>query len=188
MNRILLICMIIALCSALVFSGVSAVLSRQESLEASSDNRPTPMEIRLEEQMETMKTFLIEHPAEMEEIAAVIMEYSEPTRIYEYTVYDKTVRVYNGVSYWYQEKYTEHPIVSKASLLEEDTFLLVGANFTHSAVDNDICSFMMFVNDDEGDPRWRIYLFFCEEEPIAKYPFEISQVIPHWYFYFEDCP
>ncbi len=154
---------------------------------------------RTEEQMEAMKDFLTAHQAEMEEIVAVMMEYSSRETENEYTTFWYSVtwqklhqshtvikKDVRGSGPREVGVFTEHPIITKIQALgEEPVFDFAETDFSHRIVDNDICSFSRYVDDDYDVPYSEVYLFYCEEEPVEKAYFDITPVIPHWYLYVE---
>ena len=73
----------------------------------------------------------------------------------------------------------------RKALGEEPVFDFAETDFSHRIVDNDICSFSRYVDDDDDVPYSDVYLFYCEEEPVEKAYFDITPVIPHWYLYVE---
>ncbi len=155
---------------------------------------------RTEEQMEAMKDYLTAHQAEMEEIVAVMMEYSSRETENEYTTFWYSVKwqklhqshtvIKEGVHGPGPREvgvFTEHPIITMIRALgEEPVFDFAVTDFSHRIVDNDICSFFRYVDDDDDVPYCRVYLFYCEEEPVENAYFTIYPVIPHWYLYIEE--
>lgn len=154
---------------------------------------------RTEEQMEAMKDFLTAHQAEMEEIVDVMMEYSSRETENEYTTFWYSVtwqKLHQSHTVIKESVYgsdsrevgvfTEHPIITRIRALgEEPVFDFAATDFSHRIVDNDICSFSRYVDDDYDVPYSEVYLFYCEEEPVEKAYFDITPVIPHWYLYVE---
>ena len=154
---------------------------------------------RTEEQMEAMKDYLTAHQAEMEGIVAVMMEYSSRETENEYTTFWYSVKwqklhqshtvIKEGVRGPGPRAvgvFTEHPIITKLQALgEEPVFDFAKTDFSHRIVDNDICSFSRYVDDDDDVPYSDVYLFYCEEEPVEQEYFYIYPVIPHWYLYIE---
>lgn len=188
----LFLCALLLLSGCLYFSGCSAAPQRQETpMTAPSPAWP--------ETTEAMKDFLTAHQAEMEEIVAVMMEYSSRETENEYTTFWYSVKWQKlHQSHTVIEKdvhgpgpqevgvFTEHPIITKIRALgEEPGFDFAAADFSHRIVDNDICYFSGCVNDDAGSPYTDAYLFYCEEEPVEQEYFYIYPVIPHWYLYIE---
>ena len=208
MIRTKIICSLLALlCAAAIFSGCGA---EEQSKDApAAEQSPEPVlsrlpdsksgEQRKEEQTEAMKDFLIAHQAEMEEIVAVMMEYSSRETENDYTTFWYSVKWKKlHQSHTIIEKdvygpgpeevgvFTEHPIITKIRALgEAPCFDFAAADFSHRIVDNDICYFKGRVNDDAGIPYCDVYLFYCEEEPVEREYFYIYPVIPHWYLYIE---
>ena len=194
MIRTKIICSLLALlCAAAIFSGCGA---EEQSKDApAAEQSPEPVlsrlpdsksgEQRKEEQTEAMKDFLIAHQAEMEEIVAVMMEYSNSSNYYEYDVRRKILSLCDRNSFRLKEKYTDHTIIDKASILDENLFYYVFVQYENPIVDIDACCFTVFICDENGIGYCRIWLFYCEGEPIEKEFYPIFPVIPHWYLFVE---
>ena len=207
MWRNLILWLLLILCTARLFFGFSGEAA---SLDPTSGPAPEPtsvppeQSVPVEEQKEEMKSFLIEHQSEMEELVSVMMEYSVYSSENEYTVFSydlrfRELRQYHAVrekrNIGYDEvfrsvdKLSEHPIITKSRFLDEKLlFEWVFTDFSHRMVDNDICAFSTCVLTGEGV---MVNLFYCEEDPVvywynSAYYGDIEPVLPHWYLYAEE--
>lgn len=169
-NRYLSLYLSLGLCLAILLSGCSGKKTSY------------PAELKKEKQMEEIQAFLTEHQAGMEEIVDVMMKQCDRENGCQYIVSKRTLELYDRGAY---KVFTDHPIITKASILEEELFSMVYVDTCHRIVSNNICCFTRFVDDDKGLPYCEIVLLYCEEEPVEHAFFELSPVIPHWYFYIE---
>ena len=200
MQRILFFCLLLTICVALLLTGCSSKTAGSnptsvpipdltsippEAESVPPEQSPYPKEDKIEEQLEAMKAFLIGHQEEMEEIVAVMMEYSNSSNYYEYDVRRKILSLCDRNSFRLKEKYTDHPIIDKASILDENLFYYVFVQYENPLVDIDACCFTVFICDENGIAYCRIWLFYCEGEPIEKEFYPIFPVIPHWYLFVE---
>ena len=208
MRRILMLFFMFSLCTALFLIGCSEEKVIMEPTTSSPEQSPVPMIILIDEQKDAMKAFLIEHQEGMEELVAVMMEYSVYSSENDYTTFSYDVRHRNLVQYHHTWKgsgfprkgetdydtFSVHPIIAKASILDDELiFQYVSTDFSRFIVDNDICSFETFIHTGEGIQKKYsvVYLFYCEEEPVINmytgaYFSGIEPVIPHWFFFVED--
>ena len=207
MKKRLLVCAVLLLCAGLLLSGCAGVAETPEeavltptqspaptqepvspapSMPSPAENAKSPL-ARIEEQKEAMKAFLLEHQTEMEELVALLTEYSGGDDG-QYLVSLKILELFDSGSSLLKETLTEHPIITKAGFLDERLFLVVFTDFHRRIVGNDICCFTQFLDDDEGTPYCEVFLFYCEDEPV-EHPFfaiePVDPMLPHWYFYVE---
>ena len=207
MKKCLLVCAALLLCAGLLLPGCAGAAETPEEAVLTPTQSPAPTQepvspapsmlspaenaksplARIDEQEEAMKAFLLEHQTEMEELVAVMMEYSSSSNDYEYEydVREKTVFVYHPNYYRAKAFYTDHPIIDKASILDDTLFHYVYVDFESPIVDTDACCFVAHVHDENDVFYCRIWLFYCEEEPTEKEFYPLDPVIPHWYFFVE---
>ena len=186
-NKIcLLLCALLLLSCVPGLAGCSAAVQNPGLTDPGPPDNKSGLR-RTEEQMEAMKDYLTAHQAEMEGIVAVMMEYSSSSNDYEYEydVREKTVFVYHPNYYRAKAFYTDHPIIDKASILDDTLFHYVYVDFESPIVDTDACCFVAHVHDENDVFYCRIWLFYCEEEPTEKEFYPLDPVIPHWYFFVE---
>ena len=67
--------------------------------------------------------------------------------------------------------------------LDDGAYVFV--QYENPLVDIDACCFTVFICDENGIGYCRIWLFYCEGEPIEKEFYPIFPVIPHWYLFVE---
>ncbi len=215
MKKRLMVCALLLLCAGLLLPGCAgaaetpeeAVLTPTQSPAPTQEPVPSPAEsgkshlARIDEQEEAMKAFLLEHQTEMEELVAVMMESSVRSAENEFTFFEynviyhklyQTRRIIRSVTSTVDHRegpLEEHPILAKLGFLDgEVPIQFVVMDLNHRIVDNDICYFSRYLHDDDGAGFCKVYLFYCEDEPVEKEYFAIEAVdpmLPHWYFYVE---
>ena len=194
MKKRLFCCALLLLCAGLLLSGCAGPANAHEE-------DPKSHLARIEEQEEAMKTFLLEHRTEMEELVAVMMEASVRGEENEFTEFEYNViyhklysnhqiilNVHNSQNHR-EGPLEEHPILAKLGFLDgEPPIQFILTDLHHRIVGNDICTFSRYLDDDDGIPFCEVYLFYCEDAPVEHLYFAIEAVdplLPHWYFYVE---
>ena len=138
MKKRLMVCALLLLCAGLLLPGCAgaaetpeeAVLTPTQSPAPTQEpvspapSMPSPAEsaksplARIDEQEEAMKAFLLEHQTEMEELVALLTEYSGGDDG-QYLVSLKILELFDSGSSRLKETLTEHPIITKAGFLDK---------------------------------------------------------------------
>ncbi len=178
--------LVIMLIKIVSLCGCTAWNDRQESENRVNSEKVEVVEERINELQEDIISFLKEHTEEMKKVALYLLDLEGENVHFQYYVEEKLLYRYNETDYLPQEKNVDPVLLLDTQFLDNtQLFNSIVPSKDHRIMENDICEFHTVVRDDVGELYCRICLIYCNSAPIEKEYFEISSIIPNWYFYIE---